>query len=258
MHQRIVLRPAFGDPLRDVVVRKEGKGGLHPFVLGEQCGDLRLGVLGRGLASMHAAGLAGIADPDAVGFPDVLGKGDRVRAEGGQQVEGGGEHRLHHLVLDGLGLVLLPAVGHLGDGGRGGTAPRNQVRAWLVGGEQFAVVDQVDGDQGGGSPGRGALAANHTAVLVEHIAPVGQVCLAARGVHLAEGGEALLVEPAEEAGEFGEPVRAGPQVQRGAVSTRQWCDRRMPGRQQSQYEFLGDQSLTWVRDQGEVEAPLAQ
>ncbi|MCX4906466.1 hypothetical protein [Streptomyces sp. NBC_00878] len=58
----------------------------------------------------------------AAGLSYLLGERDGVRAECCRQVESGGEHRPQHAVLDGLGLVLVPSVGHLGDGRRGGTA----------------------------------------------------------------------------------------------------------------------------------------
>lgn len=83
MHERIVGRPARGDWVGNVAVQKQGKGIVRPRVFGGQRGNLRLWALG-GLALMTAAGFAGIADADAVSFPDVFGERDRVRAEGGQ------------------------------------------------------------------------------------------------------------------------------------------------------------------------------
>jgi hypothetical protein len=39
-----------------------------------------------------------------VGLPDLPGEFNSVRSQGGHQEQGGGEHRLHDGVVDGLGL----------------------------------------------------------------------------------------------------------------------------------------------------------
>ena len=67
----------------------------------------------------------------------------------------------------GGGLVPVSAAGHLGDRGGGRAAPGPQVGRHPVGGEQVAVVDQVDDDLRGSAPDAGALLADDGAVVVE-------------------------------------------------------------------------------------------
>ncbi|MGW2440214.1 hypothetical protein ACWCY1_26210 [Streptomyces goshikiensis] len=129
------------------------------------------------------------------GLLHLPGQCDGVRAQGGDQVEGGGEHRLRDLVLDRLGPVLGPATGLLGDRRGGGAAPGPQICGNTVDAEQFGVADQVDGDLGGRAPGAWAVPADHRAVFVANVAAVGQVCLADLGVNLLQAWDAAFAEP---------------------------------------------------------------
>lgn len=74
-------------------------------------------------------------------------------------------------------------------------SPWPQVLGNPVGGEQLPVADQVCDDLGGSPAGCRAALADHVAVLVEQVAPVGQVCLAAVAVDVGQAGDALAGQP---------------------------------------------------------------
>ena|GEM_PF-2817197 len=114
--------------------------------------------------------------------------------------------------MDRRSLVLSCSAGHLGDGRGCGTAPRSQVRADTVEGEQLPVVDQVDDGLGSGPPRRRAELADHDIVLVANVTSVGQVCLATLPVDVGEAGQALPGEPVQESGQLSESPEGGSQV----------------------------------------------
>ncbi|WP_269859659.1 hypothetical protein [Streptomyces sp. RPT161] len=61
-----------------------------------------------------------------------------------------------------------------------------------------------------------AVLADHGSVLVEHIASVGQVCLAVPGGDLLQAAGRLFAQPVEEADEFVETAAAAGDVERVA------------------------------------------
>ncbi len=176
-----------------------------------------------------------------------------MRADNLDQVEGCGQHRLEHVVLERRGLVHGPAAGHFRDRRGGGASPGPQVRGDPVSGEQFPVADQVDDGLRRAPAGAGAELTDHGVVFAEQVAAVREVCLAVIGADVAQAGDALPGEPVQEPGQLEQPAVGRVEVERGAQGARQRRDRFVPRHQHGEEQFFGDQPPSPVGDGGEVE-----
>ena len=190
--QRVARVPAGGESAVDVMLFEHRQRCAGCLVVGQQ--PLDVADHRRGAVTKPS----GAGGPDVVDFADLLVQLDDVRAEGLDQVQGRGEHRLQHFGADGRCLVSLTAGRHFSNRGCCRTAPGAQIGRNPVGGEQVTVVDQIDDHLRGSAADTGALLAHDDAVGVDDVAPERQVLLAEMGVEFGEGSNAPLIEPAEE------------------------------------------------------------
>jgi hypothetical protein len=241
--------PSGGEPVAGQVAREHGQRGAVVLVALQQPGDL-----GGGRAEWAGELAWGMAAPLLAGLPDLLVHGDGVRADGGGEVEGCGQHGLQDVISKGRGLVHGPAAGHLGDRGGGGPAPGPQARGRPVRGEQLAVAEQVDDDLGGGPANARPVLPGHGSVLVKHVAAVEEGCLAEMVTDLAEAGDALAGEPVQEPCRLAEAAAGGPDVRRCPVCPRQQRDCLMPRREHREDQLPGGQPPSRADDRREAEA----
>jgi hypothetical protein len=245
--KRIAGVPACAQPVSDVAVGQQGERVAGALVLAKQGGDLP----GRDVTG-------GVAWLDPVDLADLAVQPGRVGTEGGDEVEGGGQHRLQDLVGQRRRLVHRLAAGHLRDGRGGRSSPGAKAGGDAVGGEQLPVVEEVDDDLGSGTPCGWAELADHNTVLVAHVAAMGHVGLAAVVIDVGEAGDAPAAEPGQETGQLDQPPVGRAEMHRRAVGARQQRHRLMPGREHGEDQFLGDQPPPGARDRGEVEAPAVK